>query len=61
MAVASDPYIYILFGATGAILLGHWFPSLKNLSGSENKVLNLEQISGIDLIALSICRQKGLI
>lgn len=61
---AKDPYIYILVGGMGAILLGHWFPSLKNLNSMENGShdrLSIEQIQGIDLRALSICRQKGLL
>lgn len=74
--MAENPYVYILVGIMGVIILGHWFPSIKNIgpernmsvgnvkstgcSSCANKLESIEQIPGIDLRALSICRQKGL-
>lgn len=62
--MTGSPYVYMLVGAMGIIILGHWFPSLKNLSSNGNvngNITRLDHIQGIDLRALAICRQKGLI
>lgn len=58
-------YFYVLLGGVGWIALAHYFPSLKKLGSLNNdgnniRLLSIEQISGIDLGALAICRQKGL-
>lgn len=69
--MAENPYVYILVGVMGIVILGHWFPSIKNLNSSGNvrnvgctscidKLERLEQIPGIDISALSVCKQKGL-
>ena len=62
--MAENPYAYMLIGVMGIIIVGHWFPSIKNISStgcnSCGNVNRLEQIHGIDIGALSVCRQKGL-
>lgn len=55
-------YWYVLLGGVGMVALAHYFPSLKKLdslfdSGSTSE---LEQIPGIDLRSLAVCRQKGI-
>jgi len=54
----------MLIGVMGIIIVGHWFPSLKSINStgcnSCGNVNRLEQIHGIDIGALSVCRQKGL-
>ena len=58
----ADTYVYMLVGVMGIVILGHWFPSIKNLNDERNgNVSRLEQIQGIDFRALSVCRQKGLL
>jgi len=56
MVAMKAEYFYVLLGAVGMIAAAHYFPSLKKLDS-----LNLEHIDGIDLRALSVCRQKGLL
>lgn len=60
--MAENPYTYILVGVMGIIILGHWFPSLKsiNSTGCTSCANKLDNIQGIDLRSLAICRQKGL-
>lgn len=57
---AESPYVYMLVGAMGVIILGHWFPSIKRLGFDGKDITSLDQIQGIDIGALAICRQKGL-
>lgn len=60
--MAENPYVYMLVGAMGVVILRHWLPSLQNLSsGGNGNITSLEQIPGIDIGALAICRQKGLV
>jgi hypothetical protein len=70
--MAENPGVYILIGAMAIIIIGHWFPSIKNMSMNKNMSLErkekmnntgfgLEQIQGIDLNSLRICKQNGLI
>ena len=63
--MVESPYVYMLVGVMGIIIIGHWFPSIKNMSSQSmnniNSVSNIEQIPGIDLIALAACRRNGLL
>jgi len=63
--MAENPYVYMLVGVMGIIVLGHWFPSLKSINStgcnSCGNINRLEQIPGIDLGTLAVCRQKGLV
>lgn len=58
--MAESPYVYMLIGVMGIIIVGHWFPSIKNMNANSLKGNSLEQIQGIDLESLNICRQNGL-
>lgn len=59
--MAENPYTYMLIGVMGIVILGHWFPSLKSIGSGETRSLKgLEDIQGIDLRALSMCRKRGL-
>lgn len=65
MVTMKTEYWYVILGAVGMVAAAHYFPSLKKLGSLNNdgnniRLLSIEQISGIDLNALSICRQKGL-
>lgn len=64
MVAMKTEYWYILLGAIGMVAAAHYFPVLKKLdsmgdNGNNIRLLGIEQISGIDLVALSTCRQKG--
>lgn len=59
--MAENPYVYMLVGAMGVVILRHWLPSLQNLSYDSRNITSLEQIPGIDIGTLAICRQKGLV
>ena len=59
-------YSYLIIGALGAIILANHVAAIKKLGpDTVNReainITRLEQIQGIDINALSICRQKGLI
>lgn len=57
-------YLLIGVGALGAVILASYVPSLvMSASGSTPSVMSMsiDNIPGIDLNALSTCRQKGLI
>lgn len=58
MVAMKAEYWYVILGAVGMVAAAHYFPSLKKLDIGNLK--GLEDIQGIDLNALSICRQKGL-
>lgn len=60
MAFDRD-WLLIVLGAVGFIVLSHQIPILRSLGNSSNKQLKLENIDGIDIQSLSICRLKGLI
>lgn len=59
MVQMKAEYWYVILGAVGMVALSHYFPSLKKLDSLDSTV-GIEQIPGIDLRALTICRQKGL-
>lgn len=46
-------YWYVILGGVSMIALAHYIPSLKNLN-------SLEDVNGIDIVSLRICRQNGL-
>lgn len=65
-------YIYMAFGAFGAILLTSYVPSLMKVMSTyeyppdyanypKSKEVKLENIPGIDVDSLLIARQKGLL
>lgn len=60
--MAVEPrYWYVLLGGVGFLVFAHYFPVLKQLgSNSMEDMGSLEQIPGIDLEALLLCKQKGL-
>lgn len=61
MVEMKTEYWYVILGGVSMIALAHYFPSLKKLGSlfdSDN--VSIDQIPGIDLRALAICRQKGL-
>jgi len=61
MVQMKSEYWYVVLGAVGMVALAHYFPSLKKLDAMNNvSVGRLEQIHGIDVRALNVCRQKGL-
>lgn len=62
MVEMKAEYFYVLLGGVGWIAFTHYFPSLKKLGSLESvkNIDSLENIEGIDLRALMICRQKGL-
>jgi hypothetical protein len=54
MAFQMKPeYWYVILGGVSMIALAHYIPALKNLN-------SLENVNGIDLVSLNICRQNGL-
>ena len=59
MVQMKTEYWYVILGAVGMVAAAHYFPSLKKLDSLSN-LNSVEQIPGIDLRSLSICRQKGL-
>ncbi len=52
----TQDYIFIVLGALAIVLLGHYVPSLKKLS----EPTTIDQVQGIDLKSLEICRRNGL-
>lgn len=58
--MAENPYTYMLIGVMGIVILGHWFPSIKNIGSDGINGMSLQNIEGIDLRSLAICRQRGL-
>ena len=47
---------YIVMGAMIVIIAGYHFPEIKNLG---NKNIKIDNINGIDLESLAICRTLG--
>lgn len=62
MVQMKTEYWYVILGGVGMVALAHYFPSLKKLDMSVGSLrgLGLDDIQGIDLNALRVCRQNGL-
>lgn len=60
MVQMKTEYWYVILGGVGMIALAHYFPSLKKLDMNVGSLRGLDDIHGIDLSALAICRQNGL-
>lgn len=62
MVQMKTEYWYVILGGVGMIALAHYFPSLKKLDTRSNigSLRGLDDIQGIDLRALAVCRQNGL-
>lgn len=57
---STEDLIFIGVGAVGAYLIAQKIPSLVNSMDGSNKYMGIDNIPGIDLTSLNICRQKGL-